>query len=145
MCGNDSFFHIHNPCSATYRHHTYVKGFFFRQQLQIEMITIPLFFISCRLPLRLGGRRALAVQLLPVLPALPLRADPRGQGRLRLYHAGRQPGEVLRSLQASVDQVRKRDFFAHGHSPPQNGMITCSMIPSHLLHMTFLLEHNIRS
>ncbi len=74
------------------------------------MITIPLFFISCRLPLRLGWRRALAVQLLPVLPALPVRADARGQGRLSLHHPGRQPGEVLCSLQAAVDQVRKRDF-----------------------------------
>ncbi len=134
MCGNDSFFHIHNPCSATYRHQHICQGVFFRQQLQVEMITIPLFFFSCRLPLRLGWRRALAVQLLPVLPALPVRADPRGQGRLRLHHPGRQPGEVLRRLQAAVDQVRKRDFFAHAHFPPQNGMITCSMIPLSTAH-----------
>ena len=50
MCGNDSFFHIHNPCSATYRHQHICQGVFFRQQLQVEMITIPLFFYLLQTP-----------------------------------------------------------------------------------------------
>ncbi len=51
-----------------------------------------------------------AVGRLPAVPAVPVRADPRGQGRVRLHHAGRQPGEVLRSLQASVDTVSRGGY-----------------------------------
>ncbi len=55
MCGNDSFFHMHNPCSATYRHNTYVKGFFSANNLKSKWSQFPCFLSPADSPSAWAG------------------------------------------------------------------------------------------